>query len=39
MEATKGSIGFCRGAMGKGIITGSGLSSAPRTAAGGLFQG
>lgn len=39
MEATKGSIGFCRGATGKGIIAGSGLSSAPRTAAGGLFQG
>ena len=39
MEATKRSTGFCRGAMGKDIRAGSGLSSATRTAADGLFWG
>ena len=39
MEATEGSVGSCRGATGKGIIAGSGLSSTPRTAARGLFRG
>lgn len=39
MEATEGSVGSCRGATGKGIIAGSGLSSTPRMAARGLFRG